>query len=458
MQTNSVYGAVVICSFLLCTLTTLQYVKSKAKFFGAPHDLQQLVYTPRRLSEDDDSPQNELMKQIVAADTNLISIEFPEGHSLKDDSYTGIIGVFCKLDFDKQKKEPNKYPMFRDLVHASGCNASNEIRVDLGKAAELVRDHDTKVFQESYNSGSDVSLNGPSVLSLKGAVFHESRCGSTLVANALVALNPEKNRVYSESAPPKLVLKKCGEDFVGCSIKGAANLLRDVVYLMGRSNDPAEENLFFKFQSTTTRTMEVFRVAFPTTPWIFLYREPIEVMQSQLSMQDTSTSNCVRNYKKSPMIKLLARKLRLKMKDIENEEICALHLATICGSALVHLEDANGLGMTINYHKDMAIEFLDYIFPRHFHTPVHKEGYKRVMEVSKLYSKSPNGQDQVFESDKDEKRAKASRSIQEAAVEFLDPSYKKLEKSQYNMNKICDQINLDSRISSVYCRALSRKN
>jgi hypothetical protein len=231
----------VISAFLLFTLTTWQYEKSKRKFGKS--------YAPRRLSEEVDSSKNEQMEQIISADMNLISIEFPVGHSLKNDSYTGIIGVFCKLDFDKQKQDPHKYPMFRDLVDASGCAATaNMVRVDLGNAVELVRDYDAKVFRESYNSGNDVSFNNPSVLSLKGAVFHESRCGSTLAANALVALNPEKNRVYSESAPPKLVLKKCGEDFVDCSMKGAANLLRDVVYLMGRSNDPTEENLFFKFQ------------------------------------------------------------------------------------------------------------------------------------------------------------------------------------------------------------------
>lgn len=406
----------------------------------------------RRLSEYDTNDKH--MQHIISAYLNLISIEFPEGHEIADDSYSGIVGVFCKLDFDGQKKYPNKYPMFRDLIDFSGCTGDNFVRVDLAEAVELAKEYDTKLFRDNIVNGT---MKGPSVLSLKGAVFHESRCGSTLAANALVALDPEKNRVYSESAPPKLVLKKCGENFSECSVEGAANLLRDVVYLMGRSNNPAEENLFFKFQSTTTRTMQVFRAAFPTTPWIFLYRDPIEVMQSQLNMKDTSTSNCVRNYKKSPMIKLLARKLRVKLNDLENEEICALHLATICGSALVNLEQANGLGMALNYHKDMAIEFLDYVFPKHFHTPIHKDGYKRVMEVSKLYSKSHDGQDEVFESDKDEKRSNASRNVKDAAIEFLDPSYKKLEKFQYNMNKICNQVNLDARISSIYCRTLGRR-
>lgn len=439
---------VAAASVLGTAFFTLQHLSS------ADVNAYDALRVSRRLSQDETSDEH--IQKIISAHMNLISIEFTEGHTVKNDFYSGIIGVFCELDFEKQKKDPNKFPMFRDLVDASGCHGDKLVQVDLGRVVDLAKDYDTKLFEDSINSGSDASTKGPHVLSLKGAVFHESRCGSTLAANALVALNPERNRVYSESAPPKLVLKKCGEDFTECSVQGAANLMRDVVYLMGRSDNSLEENLFFKFQSTTTRTMQVFRTAFPSTPWVFLYREPIEVMQSHLDMPNTSTSNCVRNYKKSPMIKLLARKLRLKMKDLENEEVCALHLATICGSALINLEEANGLGMALNYDKEMAQELLDYVFPKHFHTPVHQDGYRRVMEVSKLYSKSYNGEDEIFVSDKEEKRAKASSSVKDSAVEFLEPSYKKLEKTQFNINKICNQVNLDSRISSVYCRALSR--
>eukprot|EP00956_Cyclotella_meneghiniana_P007516 scaffold10172_cov62-Cyclotella_meneghiniana.AAC.3 len=351
--------------------------------------------------------------------------------------------------------------MFRDLIAASGCDDnSRQFRMDLTKAVEAARQYDYKMFRKNYNSYNP-NMTAPSVnvLSLKGAIFHESRCGSTLASNALVALNPTKNRVYSESTPPKQVMKLCDEDFTKCTIEASANLLRDVIYIMGRSNLPSEENLFFKFQSATTKTMQVFRTAFPSTPWIFLYREPVEVMASHLNVRDTSNANCVRN-KKSPMLKLMAKKLRLKLNTLEDEEICALHLASICGSAIVNLEDANGLGMTLGYHKDMSIELLDYIFPVHFHTRVDKDGYRRVMQVSKLYSKSSRGgggNDAVFESDREEKRAKASTNVKDAADEYLDPSFKSLEKSEFNFNKTCKKANLDSRLSSLYCRESSGK-
>lgn len=415
----------------------------------------------RRLSESTpEDISDERLRQIISASTNLISLEFTPNHSVSGNSYRGIIGVFCPLDFKAQKRDPSKLPMFRDLVDASGCaDDSGEVtRVDFRTVVKLARAHDVKSFRDSSNESTNhTATKEPFVLSLRGAIFHESRCGSTLASNSLVALNPAKHRVYSESGPPKQVLKMCGEDLSQCSVKEAANLLRDVIYMMARSNDPAEESMFLKFQSTTTRTMYIFREAFPSTPWIFLYREPVEVMMSQLDMRDISKANCVLHNRKSPIIKQAARRFKIKRKDLHDEEICALHLATICGSAIVNLEDANGLGLTVNYSKDLVLELLDYVFPKHFHTPVHKDGYRRVIDISKLYSKSTEGEEEVFESDANKKRDKATSMIKDAATELLDPSYKKLEASPYNMNKICSQVNLDSRLRNFYCRPLSSR-
>eukprot|EP00804_Cyclotella_cryptica_P010768 CCRYP_005536-RA/>CCRYP_005536-RA protein AED:0.33 eAED:0.33 QI:255/-1/1/1/-1/1/1/100/473 len=426
---------------------------------GPSHHLEVSLRNSRQLSEiTSEVISDEQLQRIISASTHLVSLEFTPRYSFSGNSYRGIVGVFCPLDFKAQKRDPSKLPMFRDLVDASGCadDDGEALRVDFRTIVKLARAHDVKSMRDSLNeSNNNTAPEGPHVLSLRGAVFHESRCGSTLTSNSLVALNPTKHRVYSESGPPKQVLKMCGEDLSACSVKEAANLLRDVIYMMGRSNDPAEENMFLKFQSTTTRTMHIFREAFPSTPWIFLYREPVEVMMSQLDMRDISKANCVLPNRKSPMIKQAARRLKIKRKDLHDEEICALHLATICGSAIINLEDANGLGLAVNYSKDLVLELLDYVFPKHFHTPVHKDGYQRVIGISKLYSKSTEGEDEVFESDTNKKRAKATSMMKDAASEFLDPSYKKLEASPYNMNKVCSQVNLDSRLRNFYCRPLS---
>lgn len=52
-----------------------------------------------------DPVARELAQQILAADTNLIDIE-SQPHLIKDDSYHGIVAVFCPLNFAAQKAKP----------------------------------------------------------------------------------------------------------------------------------------------------------------------------------------------------------------------------------------------------------------------------------------------------------------------------------------------------------------
>mmetsp|Transcript_24297 Transcript_24297/g.52504 ORF Transcript_24297/g.52504 Transcript_24297/m.52504 type:complete len:510 (+) Transcript_24297:175-1704(+) len=365
-------------------------------------------------------------RDILSASTNLVDVDMGPHASIEDESYGGVIAEFCPLDFSAQKDNPPELPMFRDVVGHSGCDEkrSDIIRVDLKEAVDLARE-----FDGDNNDG-----NLPTVLDLKGVVFHESRCGSTLAANSMMALNPEKHRVYSESSPPIAALRGCGEDYSDCSLEASANLLKDVIYMMGRSDDPKEENLFFKFQSVTTRTMRSFRMAFPTTPWIFLYREPVEVMMSQLDVPKMSKANCVKSRNSSPMVRDVIRRSDYEASDFLDEEFCAIHLATLCSSAFENLEDSDGLGMAVNYHPELVHDFLDTIFPKHFHTPVDKAGRDRVLKISGTYSKNRGRHEEGgYKPDSEAKERNASEEIKDAAKLFLEPVYKQLQKSEYNI-------------------------
>jgi hypothetical protein len=44
---------------------------------------------------------------------------------------------------------------------------------------------------------------------------------------------------------------------------------------MGRSPDGSRSRLFFKFQSS--ENIDAITNAFPEVPWVFLFREPVEV-------------------------------------------------------------------------------------------------------------------------------------------------------------------------------------
>ena len=371
-----------------------------------------------------------LAQQILSAQANLIDVSFQNQHLLEEDDYSGVIGQFCPLNFQVQKDNPPDSPMFRDVVSKSdGCDGENVITVDLKEAVTLAREFDAFATENEFDAAY---YNVPNQLQLKGVVFHESRCGSTLAANTMMAMNPIKHRVYSESSPPIAAIKACGELYENCSVEAGANLLRDIIYMMGRSNDPNEENLFFKFQSITTRNMDTFRKAFPETPWIYLYREPVEVMMSQLNVPQMRMANCVRSHTHSEMVSRFVARSGYRPPDLDDEEWCAIHLATLCESAIMNLNDADGLGMAVNYHKDLVHDFLDTVFPKHFNVPLDQEAIDRVIKVSGTYSKN-RGRQGEFKADSEEKEKKASDGIREASSLFLEPSFHTLQDSRYNI-------------------------
>jgi hypothetical protein len=159
-----------------------------------------------------------------------------------------------------------------------------------------------------------------------GFVFHESRCGSTLAANSLAAMDPAKHRVYSESSPGITALKACGQHGSDCPPGRAAQLIQDVLYLMGRTNDVQERHLFLKIQSIGAKSIHVMRSAFPNVPWVFIYRDPVQVMMSQVA-QGVERANCVRQMKDlDPKSIALMKESGKSLDTLEPEDKCALHL------------------------------------------------------------------------------------------------------------------------------------
>ena len=177
--------------------------------------------------------------------------------------------------------------MFRFLEAASpGCQ--NPTKVDLKKVALLARQRDKKIKagEVFVGEGKEAKL-----LNLTAVAFHESRCGSTLVANSMIAMDPIKHRTYSESPPPVNAYTICGDDFDRCTQEQAASVLRDVIYLMSRTDDQREERVFFKFQSITSKKISTFQMAFPHVPWMYVYRDPVQVMMSHVKDDPTIVSN-----------------------------------------------------------------------------------------------------------------------------------------------------------------------
>jgi hypothetical protein len=97
----------------------------------------------------------------------------------------------------------------------------------------------------------------------RGFVFHWSRCGSTLVSRMLATL--PATRSISEAAPIDAAVRI-----------GDAALLRAMAAALARDGSQS----FLKLHCWHAFALPLFRRAFPATPWIFLHRDPLEILAS----------------------------------------------------------------------------------------------------------------------------------------------------------------------------------
>ncbi len=118
-----------------------------------------------------------------------------------------------------------------------------------------------------------------------GFIYHMSRCGSTLLAQMLAAL--PQNIVLSEAGPIDGVVGAHRRD---SSVKDSQRCawLRAMISALGQPRN-GETHLFIKLDCWHTLDLPLIRQAFPEVPWIFLYRDPVEVLVSQVRERGSQT-------------------------------------------------------------------------------------------------------------------------------------------------------------------------
>jgi hypothetical protein len=108
-----------------------------------------------------------------------------------------------------------------------------------------------------------------------GLIFHMSRCGSTLISQMLKAI--PSVTVFSEPAPVDVVVR-ASEFRIDVSEEQHAKWLRAIVRALGSGFE--QRAYFLKLDCWHAVDLALFRRAFPSVPWIFLYRNPLEVLAS----------------------------------------------------------------------------------------------------------------------------------------------------------------------------------
>jgi hypothetical protein len=256
----------------------------------------------------------------------------------------------------------------------------------------------------------------PDTMPFSGAVFHMARTGSTLVHRLLSATG----KVMSLSEVP--MVNHALERAAGLPEAQRAHALNILVRSYGRARRPSEEHLVIKMQDATpSNQLPVFRAAFPDTPWIFIYRDPVEVMVSLLRKPSGSMGQWFRNRAAA------ARNLGMPMLsrgDIWPEEYLARTLRRFCESAA---DTANatppGRFLAISYRR-LPEAVWESIGP-HFGIDFTEKDREAMRAAARFSAKSTETVE--FKPDSEGKHKEAGPRVRELAERLVAPMIRRLE-------------------------------
>jgi hypothetical protein len=237
----------------------------------------------------------------------------------------------------------------------------------------------------------------------RGLVFHMSRCGSTLAAQMLAA--SPANVVLSEAAPINAIVRHADLDD-----EAKVALLRAMVAALGQARN-GETRLFLKLDCWHSLDLPLFRRAFPDTPWVFLYRDPVEVLVSQTRRRGVQ------------MVPSLVppSTFGIDLPDgVPDDDYCARVLAAVCGGAARHYPA--GGGRLVNYRQLPEALFTE-VLPHFGVTP--SEAEAQAMRAATVRdAKTP---EQAFAADAQDKQQAATPALREICERRLADVYGQLE-------------------------------
>lgn len=241
-------------------------------------------------------------------------------------------------------------------------------------------------------------------LPLQGMVFHMSRCGSTLVAQWLAALTDSV--VLSEPEALDTLLQ-------WSSLPDDAETIRALLAALGQPRRDSDRRLFLKTDCWHTSHIDRLLAAFPGTPWIFLYRDPLEVLVSQQRMPGWHlVPGSMKVHGLCPPDALMSHPLS--------------HGAWVLSAVLKQARQAmlrHGNGLLINYAE--LPEVLECRLSAHFGIDLRAQDSEALRAVT---GRSAKQRHLTFQPDAADKRAAADADVLELAARWLNEPYKALEK------------------------------
>ncbi len=242
-----------------------------------------------------------------------------------------------------------------------------------------------------------------------GFIFHMSRCGSTLTSQMLAAL--PSNLVLSEVDPIDDILNAHFKH-PHVTEEQRVQWLRSLVTALAWRRSPTEKNVFIKLDCWHVMFLPLIQRAFPGVPWIYQYREPVEVMASAMKQLGRQMIPGVMDASLFGWDAATVGKMSLF-------EYTAKVLAKLCEAALA--EAQAGRGKLLNYQQ------LPAVWPalmEHWRVNFSAEENQRMLAATEMNAKNPV---LPFAADSEDKRRFVSPEIRELTQRWLEDVYQKLE-------------------------------
>ena len=260
----------------------------------------------------------------------------------------------------------------------------------------------------------------PDALSPAGFIFHVGRCGSTLLAKVLSSL--DRHIVIKEAEPVQHLLDVEYERVFG---EKRVRYLQSLLNIYGHRRLPVHERFFVKFSSNHVKRLEMIRGLYPGVPWLFLYRNPYEIIPTSLEGPAWFIRN--KNTAEGAFEADLPIEAVEKMSDLE------FSVQVESSTLRIAIENACDHCLFVDYTQ-LIPENLPRIL-RFFGINVTGEEYDGMVKQFGFYSKS-DGVSEPFVPDSAAKQDKVTDEIRAAIEEELWGLYQSLFKSERNLERV----------------------
>jgi len=252
-----------------------------------------------------------------------------------------------------------------------------------------------------------------------GFIFHSSRCGSTLVANACRAITG--SIVLAEAHAIDKLVARLITDASEASVKSAlySVFIRGVVHALAQRRSGAEQHLFIKFACCSFSQIDHIRRIWPQVPWLFLYRDPVETIVSNM----TSVP---------PWLVDEDRRVLASITGVSPAGVAEMSLEELCARTIGSLYStahrlANDGGMLLNYNQ-LSVPAISSVL-KFFNVCPSSVEMEIIARDSRMYSKEASAT-RAFVADADAKQQQASAFIREMADAWAIEPYRRLEEKR----------------------------